>query len=422
MTTLADFQNRHRAYAEEIFDAVRAISASDAPGRGVTRFGFTPKETQVMEKLVEYGRKLDLEITKDPAGNVWMTMPGEDRTLPVVMTGSHADSVFDAGNYDGLAGIAAGLVAVREMREKGLKPKRDVVVTVLRCEEQGLIGSKAMMGKITDAELTARWRPDMPTLEELMRAEGVDPAAVSTGTPVVDPKRIAGYVELHIEQGLRLNMPENPRVGLVTGIRGIIFQRTVKVTGAPGHAGAIDYGFRKDALAAAVRLLDAVNRRWAERVAMGDDLVFTVGMLNTLPNATFNKIPEEVTFSFDLRTLNRKTRDDFYAEMLAEAQKISEATGVAFDFGMPGYMEPCVSDPVLMEKLRRSAAKSGVRFLEEPSGAGHDAQTFGKEGIPFAMIFVANQNGSHNPDEAMRTDDFLEGAAVLTGLLADYDA
>lgn len=422
MTALSDFQNRHRDYAEGIFAEIRAMSASAAPGRGVTRFGFTPKETEVMERLETYGRELGLEITHDPAGNTWMTMPGSDRMKPAFMTGSHADSVYDAGNFDGLAGIVAGLVAVREMRQKGVTPSRDVVVTLLRCEEQGLIGSKAMMGKITPAELTARWRPDMPTLEELMREAGVDPKTVSSGKPVVDCAKIGAYVELHIEQGLRLNLPENPRVGLVTGIRGIIFQRTVKVMGAPGHAGAIDYAFRHDALAATVKLIDRMNARWAERVAAGDDLVFTVGMLNTLPNATFNKIPEEVTFSFDLRTLSIDVRDAFYAEMTAEAERIGKVHGVTFEFGMPGYMTPCVSDPDLMRKLHRAAEKAGVRVLEEPSGAGHDAQTFANEKIPFAMIFVANQNGSHNPDEAMRTDDFLEGCAVLAGLVEDFDA
>lgn len=147
MTALSDFQNRHRDYAEGIFAEIRAMSASAAPGRGVTRFGFTPKETEVMERLETYGRELGLEITHDPAGNTWMTMPGSDRTKPAFMTGSHADSVYDAGIFDGLAGIVAGLVAVREMRQKGVTPSRDVVVTLLRCEEQGLIGSKAMMGK-----------------------------------------------------------------------------------------------------------------------------------------------------------------------------------------------------------------------------------------------------------------------------------
>lgn len=419
---LQRFVDAHRAWVEGIFSDIRALSASPAPRRGVTRLGYTEKESEVMAALEGLGRGMDLEISRDPAGNLWMTLPGEDRTLPGIVAGSHADSVYDGGNYDGLAGIAAALCAVRSMKLEGVTPKRDVSVVVLRAEEQGLIGSKGMMGRLTAGDLGQRWRPGMPTLRELLEKEGLDPAALSGGRPLVDPKRIGAFFELHIEQGLRLCQPGGPRVALVTGIRGLGFQRVVRVTGEAGHAGAIDFEFRHDPLVAASRLIAHMYERWAERVARGEDLVFTTGMFNTPPTAIFNKIPQYVEFSLDFRTLDRNVRDSFFAEMKAEATRLEAIHGVTFDFGEPGFLEPMKSDPALLKRLDAAAASLGIPILYEPSGAGHDAQTFGLEGIKFAMLFVANQNGSHNPDEAMRTDDFLAAAAVLAKAIRDFDA
>ena len=244
-TNMNDFIRTNGELAQAVFDEIRAIAASPAPGRGVTRLGYGPVETAVMARLEEKGRELGLEISHDLAGNLWMTVPGEDRTLPALVCGSHADSVFDGGNYDGLAGVAAALLAAKTMKAQGFTPKRDFCVVVLRSEEQGLIGSKAMMGKLSEEDLDRRWRPDAPTLGESIAACGIDPAPLVSGKPVVDPKRIAAFMELHIEQGVRLDMPEGPRVAIVTGIRGLVWHRTIECVGTTAHAGAIDYPYRK---------------------------------------------------------------------------------------------------------------------------------------------------------------------------------
>lgn len=420
-TNMNDFIRTNGELAQAVFDEIRAISASPAPGRGVTRLGYGPVETAVMARLEEKGRELGLEISHDLAGNLWMTVPGEDRTLPALVCGSHADSVFDGGNYDGLAGVAAALLAAKTMKVQGFTPKRDFCVVVLRSEEQGLIGSKAMMGKLSEEDLDRRWRPDAPTLGESIAACGIDPAPLVSGKPVVDPKRIAAFMELHIEQGVRLDMPEGPRVAIVTGIRGLVWHRTIECVGTTAHAGAIDYPYRKDALAASMAFLTHMHERWADRVARGEDLVFTTGILRTPDAGTFNKIPGYVAFSLDARSLSNETLSSFYDEYRREAQRFGEAYGVEFRFDPVGRLVAQKSSSELIGRLHRAADELAVPVIEEPSGAGHDAQTFGLEGIPFAMLFVSNQNGSHNPDEAMRMEDFLAGAAILTRAAIDFD-
>lgn len=109
-------------FCAAIFDHVRSMSKDH---EGVTRQGYGPLETQVLDYLEGIGRELNLEISKDAAGNVWMTLPGRDRTLPAVVSGSHADSVPQGGNYDGLAGIVAALTVARRMRREGVTPLRD---------------------------------------------------------------------------------------------------------------------------------------------------------------------------------------------------------------------------------------------------------------------------------------------------------
>ena len=134
------------------------------------------------------------------------------------------------------------------------------------------------------------------------------------------------------------------------------------------------------------------------------------------------KFPGHVAFSLDTRSLSNETLSSFYDEYLAAAGRFAKAYDVEFRFDPVGRLIAQQSDPMLMKRLHHAAEELAVPVIAEPSGAGHDAQTFGLEGIPFAMLFVSNQNGSHNPDEAMRTEDFLAGAAVLARAVFDFDA
>lgn len=406
--------------AERIFHEIRELSATPG-GAGVTRLGYTAKEREVAAKLADFGRELGLIVERDAAGNLLMTLPGSDPSLPALFCGSHSDSVLDGGNYDGLAGIAAALATAAALKAQGAPLRRSFTVAVIRCEEQGLIGSKAMMGQLTKDVLDCRWGEELPTLRTLLIEEGLDPERLVDGRRAHN-KPIGAFLELHIEQGLRLDRPQSPRVGIVTGIRGMFWHRNVVVRGQTAHAGAIDYAFRRDALAAAVSMLSEMNDRWHELAAKEEDLVLTTGVFETKPTAAFNKIPGYVRFSLDMRSMNDSLLENFYGELRDCARRIERRDNVSFVFDAPGRTPAMICDEHLMRMLDESAASLAVPVLHEPSGAGHDAQTFALAGIPCAMVFIANQNGSHNPREAIRMEDFLAGAAVLKETAARFCA
>lgn len=411
------------AYVGKLFDDVRAMSQD---GPGVTRQGFGPVETAVLERLTEEGVRLGLEIRKDDAGGVWMTLPGRNRALPAFVAGSHADSVPQGGNFDGLAGIVAAIETARRIKHDGVELERDFTVLMMRCEESSFFGkayagSLGMMGRLKESDLELKHRPAGTTLGDAIRSCGLRPERLTTGTPVIDPKRIAAFVELHIEQGPTLDSDPKVRTGIVTGIRGNIRHKAVKVVGETAHSGAVDKCYRHDALLAACRLMSRMDDLWDERLAAGDDLVFTSGVFRTGENAAISVIPGEVTFTIDIRSLDDATLERFHNMLLEEARKIGEARGVEFIFDKPLLTAPARVNGPLSDKLAEAAERAGLPVRRLASGAGHDAAMLGNCGIPTAMIFVANQNGSHNPHEAMKLEDFVAGVDVLEAAVKDFD-
>ena len=412
------FRESAKAYAADWFERIRALSED---GPGVTRLGYGEKELAVVEALEAEGRRLGLEIAYDKAGNCWMTLPGRDRSLPVFVSGSHADSVIWGGNYDGLAGIMAPLSAVRWMAEKGIVPPRDFSVVVMRCEEQGCIGSTGFLGRVKPEDFDRTFKPGMPTLGEFMDARGVSREAVSNGKPFRPVSEIGAFVELHIEQGPVLETSTVERIGLVSGIVGILMHRTVTVRGVRAHAGAVPYAFRHDALKAATILVSRLEAAWEAMLRAGKELTYTVGVFNTPPKGAFNIIPGEVTFSVDIRSLDAEVRDAFGRLMVEEAAKIEKERGVKVEFDAPVILAPCFSDPGVFGRLEAAAKALDMPVRTMPSGAGHDAAVFGAGGVPVAMIFVANQHGSHTPEEAMELDDFVLGADLIRRIALDFE-
>ena len=403
-------------FAQKIFTDVREMSKSDL---GVTRLGYSEKETHVLRYLEKVALGLGMNCSHDEAGNLWMTLEGKHPERPFLMVASHADSVPEGGNFDGLAGIVSGLCAAKAIKESGIQLDRNLNVVAFRCEEQGLIGSRAILGTLTPEDLNRRYRPECKLLGESMLDCGINPQALVQGKAYLNPKDVAAYFELHIEQGPKLEQSSQAKVGLVTGIRGNVFHRAIRCLGETAHSGAIDFEFRHDAVAAVAQLFAVMRAHWIERLKAGDDLVYTNGVVNTPPSQSFNIISGEVTFSLDIRTLSVQTREYFYELFKKEARKIEADFGVRFEFDQAFYIEPALSDGHLINKLESSAAQENIPVIRMPSGAGHDAGDIAQEGIPMAMIFIANQNGSHNHREAMRMEDFLSGVQILTRTLKD---
>ena len=420
---MSELQQKGFDFAKKIFDDIREMSRDV---QGVTRQAFSAKETEVLEYLTAIGRTLDLEIKPDRAGNVWMTLPGKDRALPAFVAGSHVDSVPQGGNYDGLAGVTAALTVAWWMRQTGYQPVRDFTVLMMRGEESSFfgkayMGSLGMLGKLTEKDLALKIRDGSCSLAQAMQSCGIDTGAVSGGKALIDTDKIAAFVELHIEQGPTLDAQKEARAGIVTGIRGNIRHKAVKILGEAAHSGATDKPYRHDALMAFTDWMQRIDRAWDRWLVNGEDLVFTVGVLKMASSAAISVIPGEVTFSVDIRSLSADTVRRFHDLMQKYGEEVAAERGVKIEYDPALLTAPSGVDSQLSDRLESSAKAEGIPCIRLASGAGHDSAVLGNNGIPVAMIFVANQLGSHNPHEAMKMEDFMQGTDILWAAVSHYD-
>ena len=418
------FRDAARNFAQTVFDDIRAFSKD--PVRGISRQGYGPLENKVHEYLKDKARELDLEIETDRCGNLFLTLPGTDRSLPCYMTGSHADSVPQGGHYDGLAGVVAAITTMWGIRHFGIQPKRDIKMVVFRMEEsswfgKAYVGSLAMAGQLVAEDLALKHRDCDETLAQAIEACGIKADDMIRTDPSIDFSKIAAFTELHIEQGPTLDSQSKARVGIVTGIRGNLRHKTCRCTGVTAHSGAVDKQYRHDAVLAMSDLLMKMEKHWAEWLVRGEDLVFTVGVFNTAHSAAIAIIPGEVTFSVDMRSLSMDTLDRFHQLLVAEAQATGADRGVTFDFDRTLVCKAADVDKDLFNHLKESAQQAKIDVMEVPSGAGHDAAVMADMGVPITMIFVANQNGSHNWREEMKIDDFMLANEVLFRSIVTYD-
>jgi N-carbamoyl-L-amino-acid hydrolase len=409
------------ALAARLFDE---LDTATRVGRGIERISYGPGETAAFRIIADAADRLGLEQRTDAAANLLVTLPGRDRTAPVLMMGSHLDSVAQGGNFDGAAGVVAGLAVLAGVKAAGVVPAMDLTVMAIRGEEGAWFdvsyaGSRAAFGKLPPEALEVRRCDTGLSLAHHLLEAGGDPAAIARGARLLDPARIAGFLELHIEQAPLLVETGVP-VGLVTGIRGFHRFRAARAIGAYGHSGALARKSRRDAVAAAVALLHALNQDWAELEAAGRDLVFTTGVLATDPAvAGASKVSGRIDFTLDFRSLEPATLTECAVRARARATEIGAAYRVEIDLGVMSQSVPAALDPALRARFAAHAAALGVPAIEMPSGAGHDAAVFAAAGVPAAMLFVRNENGSHNPDEAMDLADFGAATRVLAGVCSE---
>ena len=281
------------------------------------------------------------------------------------------------------------------------------------------MGSSALFGALSEADLAARSQDTNEPLGDCMRAVGVDVARVAKGEPLLEAKRVAAWIELHIEQGPVLIARELP-IGIVTGIRGNVRHRVVDCVGEAGHSGAVPRWLRHDAVFATAELITHLDRHWRTMQERGRDIVVTAGVMGTDPREhAIARIPGTLHFSFEVRSQSKETLEAFYDLFLSETQLISDERGVAFKLDRRLESAPAVMDKEWVARLKRHAKELGLPDEEIPSGAGHDSAVFANGGIPSAMIFVRNENGSHNPAEAMDLDDFTAGVAVMRAAIKE---
>jgi N-carbamoyl-L-amino-acid hydrolase len=405
-----------RPLAEKLFAAVRELSFD---GVGVTRESYGHGESAAADCLREFALGEGLAVEADRAANLVFRLPDAAVDEPSVWAGSHIDSVPQGGNYDGLAGVIAGLLCLVERKRSGPAGKLPLQVLAFRGEEsawfgKAYMGSGALFGKVSADDLELKQRTTGETMAECMRRAGADVQAIRTQQTLFDKSRVKAYLELHIEQGPVMVARQLP-LAVVSGIRGNVRHNRIRCIGDAQHSGVVPRWLRHDAMFAVADLIMRLDEHWRVLLEHGTDLVVTAGVVSTDPaEHSISRIPGQVTFSFEARSKSQDTLEAFYRIMRAECTAIGSERGVGFDFDRRLQSDPATMDERLSSLLAKACADQGAPFELMPSGAGHDASLFANAGIPSGMLFIRNQNGSHNPHEAMEMDDFMLGVQVMS--------
>lgn len=371
-------------------------------GTSVSRLGLSADEQHARDLVAGWLAARGAQVRRDPAANLFARFGGEGEA---VLVGSHLDSVPEGGRFDGALGVLCAVEAVESLLEAKVELRRPVEIVAWADEEGarfgvGLFGSTAVFGRLAPGVGDRKDRNGI-SIADALRALGErgDPAAARR-----DPKSLAAYLELHIEQGPRLETAGVP-LGIVSDIVGIYHAR-VAIRGRADHAGATVMTARADALAAASEIVLAVERIARER----PDSVGTVGEIAVRPGAK-NVVPGECVFSLDLRSA--RDHDGLVQEVLAALMRIASARGVEASVDDLARVPVTSLDHGIRDVLKRATKGVGVHAPELVSGAGHDAQNPALSGVPTGMIFVRSTGGSHTPREFASNEDAALGAQAL---------
>src|SRR3989454_2055230 len=402
-----------RVNGPRIIDHINALAEfGKNPQGGVSRVAYSDADRQGREYVLGLMRVAKLDTSIDAAGNIIGRRPGSANNLAPLLIGSHIDSVPEGGNYDGVVGSLSAIEVAQTLAESNFTTRHPLEVIIFQNEEGGLIGSRAIDGELTETELDLVSRSGK-TIREGIRFLGGDP------TKLADARRkrgdVAAYLELHIEQGGILEA-EKIDIGVVEGIVGINWW-DVTIEGFANHAGTTPMNKRQDALLAAAKFIEAVNRIVT---SIPGRQVGTVGRIQALPGAP-NVIPGKVILSLELRDLDAAKMQMLYEKIYAEAQQIAAASRTKFGFKEINVNIPAPTDTRVRQLIFESAKELGLSTKLMPSGAGHDAQDMARL-APVGMIFVPSVGGiSHSPREFSRPEDIRNGANVLLHTLLNLD-
>ncbi|MFJ4220417.1 M20 family metallo-hydrolase [Curtobacterium luteum] len=385
-------------------DELAAISAMPD---GIRRVHLSPEHAAANALAARWMAEAGLRTWVDAAGNLHGRTGDDDR--PVLVVGSHLDTVVDAGRYDGTVGVLTGIAVVELLGDRVHDLPVAIEVVAFTDEEgtrfgKALLGSSAMAGVWDDAWWDLE-DEDGTTLRDAATAFGLDPARIHEAA--VDPSTLVGYLEAHIEQGPYLDRA-GQALGVVTSIASAR-RFSVDVVGEARHAGGTPYESRHDALLGAAEGALAV-----ERTCIREQHVGTVGTMHVEPGAV-NVVPGHARFSVDLRGEFDEGRDRVWETIEDAFAEIADRRGLRITATEVHRAPAVVCAPRLMDAVRAGIVATGQQQpLELFSRAGHDAMSLGLV-TDVAMLFLRNPDGiSHHPDEAVSVDDVALGIDAMT--------
>ena len=379
---------------------------------GTHRVAYSDEDLGGREWVLGRMREAGLATRIDAAGNLVGELPGTEDSLAPLGLGSHIDTVPFGGSYDGTTGVMGAIEVVRSLQEEGTRLRHPLRVYVFQNEEGGKIGSRLLIGAVQPGELAIETASGF-TVAEGIRRLGGDPDDLEA--PRMVPGSLAGFLELHIEQGARLEAAGTP-IGVVEGIVGIR-RWFVTVTGERNHAGTTPMALRKDALVTASRLITSIHETARE---MDGAQVAAVGRIEVEPGA-HNVIPDRARFTLEIRDLTMEGIQRVFEAVARAGGAIAERDGTAVEMESYYLSEAAPSDERLRTAVEAVAAADGLTHMRLPSGAGHDAQSMAKL-CPMGMVFVPSRGGiSHAPEEYTAPEQITRGVEVLKGALLEAD-
>lgn len=391
------------SYLEDIMERFFQIGM-DING-GVTRLGYTNEEDLMHEEFSKIGKQEGYLIETDEVGNTFLSI--EDHK-EYHLVGSHLDSVINGGRYDGVIGVATGLLLLKIIKENNLHIP--LKIAAFRCEEssnfmKSTIGSGLITEGINENVFNNLISRSGIGLKDIFDKRGYSRF----------PKQISGiksYLELHIEQG-RILESEDMRIGIVDAIAGNI-RLKVKIEGLAEHSGGTPMDLRRDALCGVAEIILGV-----EEIAKRDSkssAVATVGAIENYPNSV-NVIPGEVEFSIDIRDKSNREMEKLRIEVENFINRVCKRRKLCFNIKLVSTSDAVVLDEELRDELSSIATKLGIPHRKISSGAGHDAMKFSNL-TKTGMIFIPCKDGiSHNPKEHAEVEDAAYGTMIILNYL-----
>ncbi len=409
MNQSARQQSEMMVAAERVMARADELAAISETAEGLTRVYLSPQHLQANQLVARWMTQAGMTVWQDSVGNICGRYEGEQEGAPAILLGSHLDTVRNAGRYDGMLGVLTAIDVVENLHQQGRRLAKAIEIVGF-CDEEGtrfgitLLGSRGLTGTWPESWLAQTDAQGISVAQAMVQA-GLDPARVSLAAR--PPADIASYLELHIEQGPRLEQA-GLALGVVEAINGAR-RLNCRFTGEAGHAGTVPMSQRRDALAAAAEWMVFIEATTRQH---GGDLVATVGTLRCAPGAV-NVIPGEVALTLDIRGPQDGPLDALLTTLLDAAQAIAARRHLHFAAEAFYHIAATACDRQLQAVLTQAVNEVQGSSLSLPSGAGHDAIAIA-ERWPVGMLFVRCKGGvSHHPAESVTREDVALAIAAF---------
>jgi N-carbamoyl-L-amino-acid hydrolase len=386
---------------------------------GFSRLGYTKEEQASQEQFRYIAEDLGLETYQDAAGNQWALWK-VDESAGWIATGSHLDTVYNGGGYDGAAGVVASLAAVKLLKEESFQPKKNIAVIAFACEEAArfnvsTIGSKAICGILDKDKHASLVDSNGITLKKAFTDCGLDWELLHEAR--LEDHQLEQFVELHIEQATKLEKSGRD-IGIVRAIAQPTRLRITSV-GKTNHTGTTPMNERQDALVAIAPLISFIEETTIEIIKQQNvPLVATVSTIQNSPNA-MTMIPGEVVLGVDIRSTNAEAKHELVSRINNFARAIERDRQVTITIQTLVDDEPTQLDSSIQAKLTHICKKIGLSSMPLDSGAGHDVMNLAKR-WPCGLLFIPCRDGvSHHPSEHADSEDLLKGTRVLAEYLRE---